>query len=119
MHGWDPALGKLPAPVGGPATDEIPCAHPAVIGPAESCQQLLRVGGMTCSSCSSAVEAALRGVPGVQEASVNLLAGTAEVRRWPGRQPCCLPCAGVEHAGQYRCCAATAASGASFSAPAV
>ncbi|KAL4423767.1 hypothetical protein ABPG75_001068 [Micractinium tetrahymenae] len=52
----------------------------SVIGPAESCQQLLRVGGMTCSSCSSAVEAALRAVPGVQEASVNLLAGTAEVQ---------------------------------------
>ncbi|KAL4446311.1 hypothetical protein ABPG77_003118 [Micractinium sp. CCAP 211/92] len=55
----------------------------SVIGPAESCQQLLRVGGMTCSSCSSAVETALRGVPGVQEASVNLLAGTAEVQYDP------------------------------------
>ena len=52
---------------------------PAVLGPAESCQQLLRVGGMTCGSCSAAVEAALRAVPGVQAAAVNLLSGVAEV----------------------------------------
>ncbi len=72
------------------------CTAPAVIGPAESCQQLLRVGGMTCSSCSSAVETALRGVPGVQEASVNLLAGTAEVRRWLERL---IPIVLVHHQG--------------------
>ena len=52
---------------------------PAVLGPAESCQQLLQVGGMTCGSCSSAVESALRAVPGVQAAAVNLLSGVAEV----------------------------------------
>lgn len=46
----------------------------------ESNSLLLRIGGMTCSSCSSAVEAALRRAPGVVEAAVNLLAGTAEVR---------------------------------------
>ena len=40
----------------------------------------LRVDGMTCSSCSSAAEAALKAVDGVQSAAVNLLAGRAEVK---------------------------------------
>ena len=40
----------------------------------------LRVDGMTCGACSSAVEKALRAAPGVLSASVNLIAGTAEVR---------------------------------------
>jgi len=39
----------------------------------------LRVGGMTCGSCSTAVEKALQAAPGVLGASVNLLAGTAQV----------------------------------------
>ena len=39
----------------------------------------LRVGGMTCSSCSSAVETALKGVDGVLEARVDVLAHTAVV----------------------------------------
>lgn len=44
----------------------------------------LRVSGMTCGSCSSAVEAAIRRLPGVADAGVNLLACTAEVRFDPG-----------------------------------
>ena len=44
----------------------------------------LRVSGMSCAACSSAVEAALRRLPGVADAGVNLLAGTAEVRFDPG-----------------------------------
>ncbi|KAG2488440.1 hypothetical protein HYH03_012947 [Edaphochlamys debaryana] len=43
----------------------------------------LVVRGMTCAACSSAVEAALREVPGVSEASVNLLAGQALVKYDP------------------------------------
>lgn len=39
----------------------------------------LRVNGMTCSSCSAAVENALRAISGVQSASVNLMASRAEV----------------------------------------
>ena len=46
-------------------------------------QMTLQIDGMTCSSCSSAVEAALRQIDGVHSASVNLLAAKAEV------QPCC------------------------------
>ncbi|KAG2427556.1 hypothetical protein HXX76_012210 [Chlamydomonas incerta] len=44
----------------------------------------LAIRGMTCAACSSAVEAALRAVPGVAEASVNLLAGQAAVKYDPG-----------------------------------
>jgi Cu+-exporting ATPase len=44
----------------------------------------LRVSGMSCAACSSAVEAALRQLPGVAEAGVSLLTSTAEVRFDPG-----------------------------------
>lgn len=52
----------------------------AVLAARESNVQLLAVGGMTCSSCSAAVEAALARSPGVLHAAVNLVAGVAEVR---------------------------------------
>jgi Cu+-exporting ATPase len=41
---------------------------------------LLAVHDMTCASCVGRVEQALRGVPGVVEASVNLATETAQVR---------------------------------------
>ena len=40
----------------------------------------LRVDGMTCASCVAHVEKALRGVPGVVEASVNLATEKATVQ---------------------------------------
>ena len=43
----------------------------------------LRVHGMTCSSCSSAVEKCLQGLPGIKQATVNLLANKAEVQHQP------------------------------------
>lgn len=53
----------------------------------------MHVSGMTCASCSSSVERALNGVPGVVSAQVNLIAGKAEVRKkaalgggWSGRR---------------------------------
>ncbi|KAF5841526.1 hypothetical protein DUNSADRAFT_12454 [Dunaliella salina] len=45
----------------------------------------LQVFGMTCASCSSAVERALMGVEGVEEARVALTQGEAEVRCQPGQ----------------------------------
>lgn len=38
----------------------------------------IKVEGMTCSACSSAVEKALRNSPGVESAQVALLRGTAQ-----------------------------------------
>ena len=51
------------------------------LGSGEAATLLLSVSGMVCASCSSAVEAALRGTQGVLEASVSLLTSKAEVRR--------------------------------------
>ena len=45
---------------------------------------LIKVTGMTCAECVSAVEQALRGVAGVKEAQVNLETGTATVNLIPG-----------------------------------
>ena len=44
----------------------------------------LTIGGMTCAACVSHVEGALRGVPGVLEASVNLATEKATVEYLPG-----------------------------------
>jgi Cu+-exporting ATPase len=40
----------------------------------------LAIAGMSCASCAAHVERALRGTPGVTEATVNLLVETAQVR---------------------------------------
>ncbi|MHB8746122.1 MAG: heavy metal translocating P-type ATPase [Gammaproteobacteria bacterium] len=40
----------------------------------------LSISGMSCASCVSAVEQALRAVPGVQEANVNLVERTAQIK---------------------------------------
>lgn len=39
----------------------------------------LKVSGMTCGHCAQAVEKALRGSPGVRNATVHLDSGAAEV----------------------------------------
>ncbi|AMM24707.1 heavy metal translocating P-type ATPase [Variovorax sp. PAMC 28711] len=44
----------------------------------------ISVGGMTCASCVGRVERALRAVPGVQAASVNLATESARVTAGPG-----------------------------------
>jgi Cu+-exporting ATPase len=44
------------------------------------------IGGMTCASCSSRVERALKKVPGVQEATVNLATESARITFSPGEQ---------------------------------
>src|SRR5512135_3034456 len=43
----------------------------------------LKVEGMTCASCVARVEKALRKVPGVEEASVNLATETATIQADP------------------------------------
>jgi Cu+-exporting ATPase len=42
-------------------------------------EQTLQIAGMSCAACQHHVERALRSVPGVESASVNLLANTAQV----------------------------------------
>lgn len=46
---------------------------------AEACTIDLGIGGMTCASCSARVERALRKLPGVREATVNLATESARV----------------------------------------
>ncbi|MBK9234854.1 MAG: copper-translocating P-type ATPase [Rhodoferax sp.] len=46
----------------------------------------LGIGGMTCASCVMRVEKALKKVPGVQEASVNLATESARVHYEPSEQ---------------------------------
>src|SRR3972149_3905629 len=47
------------------------------------------VAGMTCAACVMTIEKALRGLPGVHDASVNLASGKASVRLDPA--VCSLP----------------------------
>ena len=52
----------------------------------------LSIGGMTCATCSGRVERALRKVPGVQSATVNLATESARVPPpCKARAPRCLP----------------------------
>ena len=46
----------------------------------------LGIGGMTCASCVSRVEKALKKVPGVQDATVNLATESARIVFAPGEQ---------------------------------
>jgi len=71
----------------------------------------LQVDGMTCASCVARVEKALKSVPGVLEASVNLASSTAQVSRLAGtaRTPALLQA--VQRAG-YEAAETDAASAA-------
>jgi Cu+-exporting ATPase len=60
--------------------------------------QRLAVEGMTCASCVARVEKALRAVPGVFEASVNLASETASVQAVPTLERAAL-IAAVDRAG--------------------
>jgi Cu+-exporting ATPase len=51
--------------------------------PAEPQQTRLIIKGMTCASCSQRVEKALTALPGVTEAQLNLMTGSALVRHSP------------------------------------
>ncbi|VVD86301.1 heavy metal translocating P-type ATPase [Pandoraea anhela] len=59
----------------------------------------LAIGGMTCASCAGRVEKALRNVPGVVEANVNLATERAAVRGVRGAVDVGVLTAAVEKAG--------------------
>jgi Cu+-exporting ATPase len=64
----------------------VPSATTGVGGPAPGTRRIeLAVAGLTCEKCVLAVEAALRGVPGVARATVNLAQARAYVDYDPGR----------------------------------
>jgi Cu+-exporting ATPase len=67
--------------VGSPIWEHMEQTHPAMPeAPLAAVPHLsLPVEGMTCASCAGRVERALRKVPGVQEAQVNLASERAEV----------------------------------------
>jgi P-type Cu+ transporter len=76
----------------------------------------LRLGGMTCATCAGRVERALRRVPGVLEASVNLATERAEIRAVAGTPETALAAA-VAAAG-YRVLEAAEEDGADVAAEA-
>ena len=49
--------------------------------------QTIKVGGMSCASCVSHVEKALRDIPDVLSSSVNLATQTAKISTWVGAIP--------------------------------
>jgi Cu2+-exporting ATPase len=55
--------------------------------PVNVSESMLAVDGMHCAACAPAIEAALRGVPGVVEAEVNGATQRARVRWTPGGTP--------------------------------
>ncbi len=61
----------------------LPTMTPATSIPASTTAPIatldIAIGGMTCASCSGRVERALKKVPGVQEAAVNLATETARI----------------------------------------
>ncbi len=65
-----------PAPSATPDPDVAPASATLDLG----------VGGMTCASCVGRVERALKRVPGVQDATVNLATESARVLFAPGAQ---------------------------------
>ena len=92
------ALAKVPGVAGAsvnPLTDRAEVAGtaalPALIAAVEAAgytvplqHRSLRIGGMTCASCAGRVERALRGIPGVLQASVNLATETATLESLAG-----------------------------------
>jgi P-type Cu+ transporter len=68
-----------------PPTPKLVTIGPMPPAPVEPEEWNLAIGGMHCASCVSRVETALRGVPGIADARVNLATERAGVRVDPSR----------------------------------
>jgi copper chaperone CopZ len=55
--------------------------------PGEGGEVAIEIGGMSCATCAGRVERALKAVPGVTKAEVNLASEHARVRFASGRTP--------------------------------
>ncbi len=62
-----------------PSLPTLPSAQPAAPAAAEATSREIKVDGMHCASCVARVEGALKKIPGVVSASVDLLSGRARV----------------------------------------
>jgi Cu+-exporting ATPase len=80
-------------------------------------QQTLQIAGMSCAACQHHVERALRSVPGVDSASVSLLANSAQVSSPQPLDPQLLIKA-VRHSGYDAALPSPAAATASAASPA-
>ncbi|WP_206413162.1 heavy-metal-associated domain-containing protein, partial [Lysobacter enzymogenes] len=93
------------------ATESAEVAHEPALGPAEivaavtaagysvpTRQTALEISGMTCGSCVGRIEKALRAVPGVVAATVNLATERAQVEALGAVEPAAL-IAAVARAG--------------------
>jgi len=74
----------------------VPSSLPRDTAPGPSCT--LPIEGMTCASCVGRVEKALAGVPGVENASVNLATESARIEGDAAREPARVAAA-IEAAG--------------------
>src|SRR5689334_8634391 len=103
-----------PTPPASPDVTSHARSHELQRGPASAfanttARATLAVAGMTCASCQATVQRALERVPGVTDASVNLMTGDATVRYEPSAtSPDAL--AQVVHAAGYRATVVTSAS---------
>ncbi|MDF1484419.1 heavy metal translocating P-type ATPase [Ramlibacter sp. H39-3-26] len=66
-----------------PSPSPSPSPHPSASASAPAIDWPLAIDGMTCAACAGRVERALRKVPGVRSAEVNLATETAHVQAEP------------------------------------
>ncbi|MCK8780824.1 cadmium-translocating P-type ATPase [Rhizobium sp. NTR19] len=80
------AMGRKLSGLGYKASRIAPKPIPAVAAAATAAsegQARFRVGGMDCASCASKIDTAVRRLPGVDDVSVSVTAGTMTVRHSP------------------------------------
>ena len=82
LRGWKPKLASMPAdaPASAPADNDEPSNPNGADEKETAMEKTLNVEGMMCQHCVAHVKKALEGVEGVDEAVVDLEAGTATAK---------------------------------------